>query len=265
MTAQKISLGKLTAQIFFRHFILMTQLTQIPDELVFPHLHLLVSGGNSQLLLLNSFSDWQIIGQTLDDAAGECFDKIGRMIGFQYPAGVSLAKTAKFNDTNYLKLTVGMQGNNQNNKPNNYNYSFSGLKTAVRYLVQKSTINEIEFEKSLQPEEIKQLIKTEQIGDLESEKLKFIYQICCSTQSVVITQLLNKVEKALKNYSIKSIGLSGGVSANLLLRQKLTELTDAYSIQYLFKPHLKLTGDNAIMIGLAGLAGLYEENKTILK
>ena len=237
----------------------------ISNQAIFPHLHLLVSGGNSQLLLLKSFSDWKIIGQTLDDAAGECFDKIGRMVGFQYPAGVSVARTAKLDDNNYLNLSVGMQ------RDGGYNYSFSGLKTAVRYMIQKSTIPGIKFEKALVSQEITELMQITNASDLENlnnpnkQKLEFIYQICCSVQAVVIKQLLNKFEKALKNNllenKIQSIGLSGGVSANLLLRQSLKELGDKYQIQYLFKPHLKLTGDNAIMIGLAGLAGLYEENQ----
>jgi N6-L-threonylcarbamoyladenine synthase len=225
----------------------------IHDKDLFPHLHLLVSGGNSQILFFDSWKEWRIIGQTLDDAAGECMDKTGRMLGLPYPAGISVAKIAKMDDKNYLDLPIGMQrGNNSN-----FNYSFSGLKTAMRYLIEKQDIEGYYYEKPLLEEEIEELKRAEKIEELKTEKLRFIYQACCSIQSVVTHQLINKLSMAIEQHSPQSLGLSGGVSANLLLRQKMENLKRKKGVKHLFIPQLKLTGDNAVMIGLAGLASLY--------
>lgn len=218
------------------------------QDKVFPNLHLLVSGGNSQLILSQSWNEWRIVGQTLDDAAGECFDKIGRMLGFSYPAGVMVAKTAKMHTHNPLNLPIGMQ------KSNDLNYSFSGLKTAVRYLIKDQTIEGLEFEKQLASNEISDLICAQTISDLDSLKLQFLYNVCVSTQTVVVEQLVSKLEKAVRQYNPASLGLSGGVSANQLLRHRMQEIRKKYQITKLFVPDLKLTGDNAVMIGLAGVA-----------
>jgi N6-L-threonylcarbamoyladenine synthase len=214
---------------------------------IFPHLHLLVSGGNSQILYLNNdFNSCQIIGQTLDDAAGECFDKIGRMLGLKYPAGVYLSKIAEIEDVNLLDFPVGME------KSTDLNLSYSGLKTFVRYLIQKNDLG-FKFEESLSDIELEQLMKLS-IADLTSEKLKNIKKICISTQHVIIKQLDNKIKLAIKKYPSSSLGLSGGVSANLLLRKHMSEIALKYTKKDLFLPHMSLTGDNAVMIGLAGIA-----------
>jgi N6-L-threonylcarbamoyladenine synthase len=218
----------------------------IPDTDLFPHLHLLVSGGNSQLILMNSWSDWQIVGQTLDDAAGECLDKVGRMVGLPYPGGVYLAKIASYTDENVCNFPVSMK-----NDPN-LNYSFSGLKTAVRYFLQDLEVADFKFEENLTDQEYKNLL--EKNFD-SSSKLQLVYNTCISAQSVVVTQLINKLEKGSLEFKPKSIGLSGGVSANLLLRSHFETLQKKHQINHVFFPNLALSGDNAIMIALAGLLG----------
>lgn len=218
--------------------------------ILFPHLHLLVSGGNSQLILLESWNNWKIIGQTLDDAAGECYDKTGRMLGLKYPAGISISRIAKFHLENYLELPISMQ------KSGNYNYSFSGLKTAVRNQINK--INQLDnlgliFEKPLNPVEFQALIDANNLSDLNNPKLEFIYKACVSIQTAIVGQLISKVELAIKDYCPSSLGVSGGVSASLILRQELSKLAQKYQLPNLFLPQLQYTGDNAVMIGLAGV------------
>ena len=230
----------------------MTQL----DTSHFPHLHLLVSGGNSQLILLASWDDWQIIGQTLDDAAGECFDKTGRMLGLKYPAGISISRIAKMHLNNYLELPISMQ------KSGNYNYSFSGLKTAVRNQINKINQSQnlgLVYEKPLNPGQFQALVDAQSLADIEAlepgdlPKLEFIYKTCVSIQTAIVAQLISKVTKAIIDYQPKSLGVSGGVSASLILRQELTKLSDRYNLGDLLLPQLKYTGDNAVMIGLAGI------------
>jgi len=222
----------------------------VSNKPVFPHLHLLVSGGNSQIILMKSWSQWEIIGKTLDDAAGECFDKCGRMLGILYPAGVSVSQIAGVNNLNPLNFSVGMNNNA------GLDMSFSGLKTAVRYDVQKQNIENFSFEKALTNEEIETLIQAKNVDDLPSEKLRYIKKACQSIQTVIVKQLANKLKRAIKNVHPASLGLSGGVSANPLLRAKMNDLANEAGISTVdsvFLPQKTLTGDNAVMIGLAGM------------
>ncbi len=212
------------------------------DE-IFPHIHVIVSGGNSQILLIQSPQEKEIIGQTLDDAAGECLDKIGRMLGIPYPGGVGIARIAGIVDENPMNLSIGMKHNPT------LNVSYSGLKTAVRLMIDSQTMFPIE--KPLTIEEMK-LLETQNISQLP-EKLQYIKRMAISAQHVVVSQLMNKVDKAVIQHNPNSIGLSGGVSANLLLRKRILSMGFVNS----YIPPLHLTGDNAIMIALAGLASKY--------
>jgi N6-L-threonylcarbamoyladenine synthase len=221
----------------------------LAQDNVFPHLHLIVSGGNSQLLLLKSPNNIQIVGQTLDDAAGECMDKIGRMLGFPYPGGLNLAKVANLHEENSMNFPVSMIKNMS------LNYSFSGLKTAVRLFLQSQAPDDFEFEKPLTLNEIEKIRST--AGTPLNPKLEFIKKVAISVQSVVTTQLVNKLMKGVKLHDPKTVGISGGVSANLLLRQKVVQKNKSR----IYIPPLFLTGDNAIMIVLAGLATSYKSEE----
>jgi len=240
------------------------QTTKLSDDQLFPHLHLLVSGGNSQIIYMKSWLDWQIVGKTLDDAAGECFDKCGRMLGIAYPAGATVSKIAKFSEENYLNLPISMQ------KSSSLDMSFSGLKTAVRYNILSQNIPDFEFEKPLKKEEIDQLLAHSFLP--ENKKLTYIYQACCSLQFAIISQLKNQFVKGVKAYSPLSLGISGGVSANPMLRLTIQKVAQKFSqdnqsfqtkqkmqitqnqlSNKIFIPHPSLSGDNAVMIALAGL------------
>jgi len=220
---------------------------------IFPHVHMLVSGGNSQLIVMHSPTDWQIIGQTLDDAAGECFDKAGRMVGLPYPAGVLVSRIAGMSMDNPCNFPVGMK------KKNTLNLSFSGLKTAVRYHVTKQRIPGLAFEKPLTPTEIGQLLQYASNSNNSmdgTQKLQYIYQVCVSLQTVIVRQLCQQLSRAIKQFQPQSVGLSGGVSANPLLRDQVKHVAHKHGIEQacVFLPYHLLTGDNAVMIALAGLA-----------
>ena len=218
------------------------------DTDIFPHLHLLVSGGNTQLRLLRSWTDWEIVGQTLDDAVGEGFDKAGRMAGIAYPAGATLSRIAGNELSNSLDLPVSML------RSNDCNFSFSGLKTAVRYKIQKSNIVGLELEKPLIEEELAILLGDSSLVDLQlNPKLAFVRQLCQSVNCVIMKQILNKLTMVDKLYQPVSIGLSGGVSASPSLRNLVVQLAKTRPV---FLPDKSLTGDNATMIGLSGVASL---------
>lgn len=210
------------------------------DTQIFPHLHLLVSGGNTQLFLLNSDQKTELLGQTLDDAVGETLDKIGRMVGLRYPAGKLINQICQDKMENSLNLPIGMHNHS-------LDFSFSGLKTAVRYLVQKQTFESWKFEQLLRGEEIESL---KSATGTSSKHLSFIYKLLVSSQTVIINQLSNKLKIAINQTNPASIGISGGVSANSLLRKEIQKL----GVANIFYPDLSLTGDNATMIALAGIA-----------
>jgi N6-L-threonylcarbamoyladenine synthase len=214
------------------------------DTDMFPHLHLLVSGGNTQLLLMTSPTEMQIVGQTLDDAAGECLDKIGRMVGLTYPAGATIGKIVGDRTDNPINLSLGMK-----NSPG-FNFSYSGLKTAVRYYIRDHAESGIVYEQRLDQLEVDQLIT----GIELTPKLLAVRDILISVQTVVIEQLVRQTKKALREYRPKSLGLSGGVSASSELRKQVERLHDNF-----FLAPMALTGDNAVMIALAGVAAKYSQ------
>jgi glycoprotease/Kae1 family metallohydrolase len=223
------------------------KMTDHLDNQIFPHLHLMISGGNTQIRLLSSWQDWQIMGQTIDDAAGECFDKAARMVGIPYPGGATLSKIAGDHYSNPLSLPIAML------QSHDLNISLSGLKTAVRYKIQKADIPNLNLDESLSVDEI-ELLKT-QDDFPNNPKLQFVKEICISTQFAIVEQIVRKIDLAIKQYQPNSIGISGGVSANRVLINKIQALKSAQSlaIPKIFAPDPSLTGDNAIMIGLAGL------------
>ncbi|MEN8120660.1 MAG: tRNA (adenosine(37)-N6)-threonylcarbamoyltransferase complex transferase subunit TsaD [Bacteroidota bacterium] len=185
----------------------------------FPFLCLLVSGGHSQIIKVNDYFEMEIIGQTIDDAAGEAFDKCAKTIGLPYPGGPLIDKYAK--DGNPLAYTFTRP------KVKDLDYSFSGLKTAFLYFI-RDRIKE-------NPEFIK-----ENRDDL-----------CASIQFTIIDILLNKLKKAIKETGIKEIAVAGGVSANSGLRNMLYELGEKQNLNVFF-PEFKFTTDNAAMIAITG-------------
>lgn len=185
----------------------------------FPYLCLLVSGGNSQIVKVNSPLEYEILGQTIDDAVGEAFDKCSKMMGLGYPGGPIIDRLAKQGDPNRFKFA----------KPHipGLDYSFSGIKTSLLYFVRDEMLKDPQF--------------------MENNK----EDICASFQKCLIDILMDKLVKAAKQTGIRDITIGGGVSANSGLRTRMTEegLKRGWNV---FLPEFKFTTDNAAMIAIAG-------------
>lgn len=198
-------------------------------KIKFPALALVVSGGHTELILIKDWLKYKIIGQTLDDAAGEAFDKAARILGLGYPGGPEISKQAELHKPytpNPIPYALSLPRPMLNSK--DFNFSFSGLKTAVLYLVQN----------------LKKSGKW-------SENL--IPQIACEFQEAVVEVLIKKSLKAAEKYNIKTFILCGGVSANNELRHRISDiLCKKYgkSLNFLM-PEIEFSGDNAAMIGAA--------------
>jgi len=185
----------------------------------FPYLCLTVSGGHTLLVYVAGYDNLRVIGSTIDDAAGEAFDKGAKMLGLGYPGGPALQNAAR-------------QGNLSIDFPiahckNQYDFSFSGVKTSLLRYLQSQYGNEIPHRND-------------------------IADIAASYQNAIVKALVSKTEKALKKFEVKSLSLTGGVAANLLLRESFRELAGKYG-KSLIIPDLKYCGDNAAMIAYRGV------------
>ena len=193
----------------------------------FPFLCLLVRGGNSQIVRVNAYNDMEIIGQTIDDAAGEAFDKCAKVLGLPYPGGPWIDKLAKLGDPNKYPFA----------KPNiaGYDYSFSGLKTSFLYTLR-------DMLKAHNVETIDRL--AECVPNLRED-------MCASLQATVVDILMRKLKKAAKDLGISQVAVAGGVSANSALRQAFVDYGAKYHWQ-VFIPPFSFTTDNAAMVCQAG-------------
>lgn len=185
----------------------------------FPFLCLLVSGGHSQIVLVKDYLDMEIVGTTIDDAAGEAFDKCAKVMGLPYPGGPVIDKLAKEGDPHAFRFA----------KPRieGFDYSFSGLKTSFLYTLRDEMAEDPNF--------------------IEKNKA----DLCASLQTTIVEILLDKLVKASKEYGIRDIAIAGGVSANSGLRNGITEEGRKRGWRT-FLPEFKFTTDNAAMIALAG-------------
>jgi N6-L-threonylcarbamoyladenine synthase len=189
------------------------------DKPTFPFLCLTVSGGHTQIVLVEDHLSMKVIGTTIDDAAGEAFDKAAKMLGFPYPGGPLIDKFAKEGDpTKFTFAKPNIQG---------LDFSFSGLKTSILYFLQKET--------KLNP------------NFIEENKA----DLCASIQVSVVDILLKKITKAAKEHNIHQIAIAGGVSANSGLRNALQEAGKKYQWN-VFIPKFEYCTDNAAMIAITG-------------
>lgn len=199
------------------------------DECVpeFPFICLLVSGGHSQIVLVRDYLDFEIIGKTIDDAAGEAFDKCAKVMGLPYPGGPVIDKLSKLGDENRFKFA----------KPAipGFDYSFSGLKTSFLYTVRDEVAKNPNF-------------IADNVNDLAA-----------SLQKTIIDILFNKLEKAVKQTGIRRVAISGGVSANSGLRNRMLLAAEKKKWQ-VYIPKISYTTDNAAMIALVGYY-MYQKGK----
>ncbi len=197
----------------------------------FPAICLVVSGGHTQLMHIKNTKSYKIIGETRDDAAGECLDKIARILGLEYPGGPIIEKIAK----NYKKKKEGIVFPRPMINTKNYDFSFSGLKTAVLY----------DFKKR---------------NKKERESKEYIQQACYQAQQAVIDVLVHKTIKALHNFDAKSLILGGGVIANKKLREEIKKsLNKDFPKIKLLVPEKKYCTDNAAMTAAASYFSYLEK------
>ena len=188
-----------------------------------PFICLVVSGGHTAILKCTDFTKYEKIGSTLDDAVGECFDKVARVLGLGYPGGPKIDKLAKDGNANINFVT-------SDTLANTYNFSYSGIKTAViNYLHQKEQLNE-------------------QIN---------VADICASFETEAMKPLITKAVRASQEFNINKIVLAGGVAGNSYLRENLQKECDKNSIEF-YCPPLTLCTDNAAMIGAQAYFNLME-------
>ena len=184
-------------------------------ELKPPFLCLVVSGGHTMIIEVKDYTDMRILGTTMDDAAGECFDKVGRVLGMPYPGGAALDKKAQQGDDTKYPLPRSKPGENP------YNMCFSGLKTAALNLIHHA----------------------EQVG----EELD-IPSLCASFTAAVSDTLVPRVKMALQETGLRKVAVAGGVAANSRIRKDIMEAAQELGAQ-VYMPPLKLCGDNGAMIG----------------
>lgn len=193
------------------------------SELQFPALGLLISGGHTEIVLVKSIGEYEILGETVDDAFGEAFDKVARMLGFGFPGGAVLSKFAQEGDPRKYHLPIPMKGSKD------LNVSYSGLKTAVRRLIQEVSGG--------QPE----LLTREQSVD-----------IAAVFQKVAVEAIVHKVRKALEQHQVKHLLVGGGAAANTVLRLQLRSVAKMFGTTVYFPQNRKLCSDNGAMIALVG-------------
>lgn len=189
------------------------------DKPDFPFLALTISGGHTQIVLVRDFFDLEIIGETTDDAVGEAFDKSAKILGLPYPGGPLIDKYAQLGNPKAFAFTKP--------KVPELNFSFSGLKTAILYFIQKKVAENPNFVE-------------ENLND-----------ICASIQHTIIEILMDKLKLAVKETGIKQIAIGGGVSANSGIRTTLKNAEQKYGWKT-FIPKFEYTTDNAAMIGIVG-------------
>ena len=203
----------------------------IPDEEpAFPFLCLTVSGGHTQIVLCESATNMKVVGETIDDAAGEAFDKSAKLLGLPYPGGPLIDKyAATGNPKRFLFPEPQIPG---------LNFSFSGLKTSILYFLKNAGTSNVFKEAFTATEETRKNFIAENLPD-----------ICASIQDRIISILINKLKKAAKEYNVQQICIAGGVSANSGLRKALKETGEKMGWQT-FIPAFEYCTDNAAMIAI---------------
>lgn len=180
---------------------------------------LVVSGGHTQLYVVDGFGNYETLGETIDDAAGEAFDKFAKMLDLGYPGGVQVDRLAQQGDPTAFEFPKALM------KEDNYNFSFSGLKSSAQRLIEK-------------------------LG--EDEVQNKLTDLCASYQKAIVDVLAHKLEKAIKHNSVNHFVVTGGVSANSSLRNAAENIAQSTGAQLALAP-LRYCTDNAAMIGIAGL------------
>lgn len=235
--------AKTLASVYQKPFLAVNHLeahaltARLTSDLEFPYFLLLVSGGHCQILLARSVGNYEKFGQTIDDAVGEAFDKVAKMLGLPYPGGPAVEKLAQKGDENYFKFPRPLIDSKSHEHL--FNFSFSGLKTAVRREIEK-----------LIGENFEQGVSSQKLSEKEKS------DICASFQKTVAAIIENRLENVYQNFSevqnTKKLVIAGGVAANRYIFTKLQNWAKNHDLEVITPP-LKLCTDNAAMIAWAGI------------
>ncbi len=216
------------------------------NKIVYPALALIVSGGHTEIQLIKKPGQYKLIGATRDDAAGECFDKVAKLLGLPYPGGPQISKLALEGKTVAIKFPRPML------ESNNFDFSFSGLKTSALYYLRDNPLCHSEGAK--RPKNL--LLKNEkillrQLAD-QDDKIT-INDFCISFEQAIVDTLVGKMTRAIKKFKPKTVILCGGVSANKKLRGTLqTIMENNFPNSNFLVPEPKYCMDNAVMVAVAG-------------
>jgi len=232
---------------------LLTQKTEISNfkflisKNTFPAIALVVSGGHTILLLMQSFTKWKKLGETRDDAVGEAFDKVARILGLPYPGGPEIQKIAILGSPTSIDFPRPMM------RTKDYDFSFSGLKTAVLYYLRDHSY-----------ESTKSASWRNENTKSQNFRKKLQTNVAASFQQAAVEVLVYKTMRAVREFGAKSVILAGGVAANKLLRETLQ--TTTYKLQTnFFAPAMEFNTDNAAMIGAAAyISFLQKKNRRLL-
>lgn len=217
-------------------------------NLEFPAICLIVSGGHTELLFMKNYGEYERIGKTADDAAGECFDKTAKILGLEYPGGPKISKFAKTGNPNAINFPRPMI------KENNLNFSFSGLKTAALYWLRDHNLSAMQINPMTMPAGI--------FGQSQSDDVT-IEDFCASFEQAITDVLIAKTLRACKEYKPKTVILGGGVSANPALRSRLhDELQKLNTDISLRVPDISYGMDNASMIAVAAIHHIQKQDFT---
>ncbi len=201
---------------------------KIEEGKIFPAIGVLVSGNHTELILVKGFGDYEKIGETLDDAAGEAFDKVGRMLDLGFPGGPIVSEFAKKGKKGNIEFTIPMKNSN------NLNFSYSGLKTACLY-------------------------KSRDLREKYDSDNEWVYDFCNGFVSAVAESIVLKLEKALLEYEVKSVFAGGGVLMNEYIARSIGKKSKEFKKQF-YLPPVKFRTDNAGMIGIAGYFNILNNN-----
>lgn len=250
--------AKTLASVYKKPFIAVNHLeahaltVRLTNDVEFPYLLLLVSGGHCQILLAKDIGNYEKIGETIDDALGEAFDKVAQMLGLGYPGGPIIEKIANFGDENAFKFSRPLIDNFSGNQ-HMFNFSFSGLKTAVRRQIEK-----------IIGEEFCHFTSAQKISEKTKADIAASFQKVAT--EIIINRLENVVNLALNNVATKpkKLVIAGGVAANRYIFSKLQNWAKNYQLEVVAPP-IKLCTDNAVMIAWTGYEkfrlGLYDDLK----
>lgn len=250
--------GRTLASVIGKPFLSINHLeahilvNRLTNNVKFPFLVFLLSGGHSQILLAKNVGNYELLGNTMDDSLGETFDKVAQMIGLEYPGGPKIEELAKNGDENKFKFTKPLidAGGKGRSIENNFNFSFSGLKTAVRREIEKLTSSEYNFK-----------ISHTKLSQKNRE------DIAASFQKTVLDILKDRFKNVAKYVSdCDKLVFAGGVSANQYIKNGMSEFCKEYGFDVV-SPPLKLSTDNGVMVAWAGIekfrTGKYKENKIL--